>query len=457
MPSIEPDLGVGDGADAVSVSVSPYLVPSTFPELDELDDVVTEASLAFGDASNAIDGLGGLDAISDTANAVGRPSEPLSFSSLFGPPPWDSSDTPSSDGGVTGRLAEPATEAAIAPHEVIDLRPTPTSSIVRTTSSPSPSPFPTPLQPRRTVHADAPGGLGPLTEVRRVPGVRAPPGRITVEDDFEPPAVIDSIEPIHESHLNLDGWPDCDTLHKALTDLAWQRGFDISKGSHDRNGPAEYQAFNCNRGSYNLHRGDLKKGSQLGCPFKIRATRYRLDGGDTWTNWFVRLKNTSHNHERAPLNTIARRRRQLLQDLKPEVTKKLIVFRERPLQVNKWLQVEQNIVLTPEVFRKYCLDLNKQAQNAATTVEAALELVRDQPGWIYQSYINPDNDSLCGLFLSCKTARALSYLYGSVLTVDATYKTNTFGYPLVQVCGKSCFNKTFTIAVGFMPQENTKW
>jgi hypothetical protein len=65
-----------------------------------------------------------------------------------------------------------------------------------------------------------------------------------------------------------------------------------------------------------------------------------------------------------------------------------------------------------------------------------------------------DHDELQGLFFTNPLAIILTEYYGYVLHMDATYKTNKHGMPLLHIVGSSPTNKSFTVALCFMTTES---
>jgi hypothetical protein len=65
-----------------------------------------------------------------------------------------------------------------------------------------------------------------------------------------------------------------------------------------------------------------------------------------------------------------------------------------------------------------------------------------------------DHNELQGLFFTNPLAIILTEYYGYVLHMDATYKTNKHGMPLLHIVGSSPTNKSFTVALCFMTTES---
>ena len=121
-------------------------------------------------------------------------------------------------------------------------------------------------------------------------------------------------------------------------------------------------------------------------------------------------------------------------------------------------QDETNLSTLPTIY---------QAQKKIRRVERAgkssmqyLMSLLHKNRYVYQTDIHPITDKLQGLFFVHPTSYEIWRAFPHVLIIDATYKTNVFNMPFVEIVGVTSTNKTFCIAFPFIKDEkmdNYKW
>ena len=72
----------------------------------------------------------------------------------------------------------------------------------------------------------------------------------------------------------------------------------------------------------------------------------------------------------------------------------------------------------------------------------------------HYSYFIDENDRLDRLAFFQRNSIKLLRLYLAVIIIDATYNTNRFGTPLVNIIGMTCSNHSFIIGQAFLSHEN---
>ncbi|GJY45963.1 RNA-directed DNA polymerase, eukaryota [Tanacetum coccineum] len=80
--------------------------------------------------------------------------------------------------------------------------------------------------------------------------------------------------------------------------------------------------------------------------------------------------------------------------------------------------------------------------------------------YVYQTYTHPITNQLKALFFVHPTSYEIWHALSHVLIIDATYKTNVYNMPFVQIVGVTSTRKTFCIAFVFISEEkeeNYKW
>ncbi|KAG1112201.1 hypothetical protein G6F42_014808 [Rhizopus arrhizus] len=90
--------------------------------------------------------------------------------------------------------------------------------------------------------------------------------------------------------------------------------------------------------------------------------------------------------------------------------------------------------------------------NGLTPIQFLIEQL-DEKTYKLETVVNADNGRIECLFIPRKDLLSVYNRYHTSLVMDATYKTNRFGLPLVQVCGITNENKTFVLCQAFLRNE----
>jgi MULE transposase domain len=78
-------------------------------------------------------------------------------------------------------------------------------------------------------------------------------------------------------------------------------------------------------------------------------------------------------------------------------------------------------------------------------------LIND-PKWLYDYYYDEENRLERIIFFNKELVKLLT-LFLSVLILDATYKTNRFNLPLINICTMTATNETLLIGQAFVTHE----
>ncbi|KAK9319778.1 hypothetical protein V1517DRAFT_265634, partial [Lipomyces orientalis] len=93
-------------------------------------------------------------------------------------------------------------------------------------------------------------------------------------------------------------------------------------------------------------------------------------------------------------------------------------------------------------------------QNTVSSTAKLIEILRED-GFIYRVKVAMDN-TLEALFLCKPHDVQMARLYGQTVIMDATYKTNRFRLPLVNIITVDHNLRTLRIALCFISNEQTK-
>ena len=112
-------------------------------------------------------------------------------------------------------------------------------------------------------------------------------------------------------------------------------------------------------------------------------------------------------------------------------------------------QFPSTIITLKDVDNMYQA-LRIKNQNGYLPAQAMLRSIGDDFHYAYQ--VNED-DKLERLAFLHRNSIKLLRLYLDLLIIDATYNTNRFGIPLVNIIGMTCTNHSFLVGQAFITQE----
>nr|KJB24588.1 hypothetical protein B456_004G152900 [Gossypium raimondii] len=208
------------------------------------------------------------------------------------------------------------------------------------------------------------------------------------------------------------------------------------------NGVVFYVTFICDHGGeYKFKESSKKSGTKkTNCKFRLVGSYLKQYDG-----WTLRVICDQHNHPLAQLMEGHAYARQL-----KEKEKKLLVD-----------LTSKNV--TP---RDILSTLNEQDENNVSTLKTIynarqkLRLSQNVGKILIQFSVNNISNELENLFFIHPRSLDIWRAFPHVLIVDATYKTNKYDLPFVQIGGLTSTNKTFSIAFAFIineKEENYNW
>jgi histone-lysine N-methyltransferase SETD2 len=84
-----------------------------------------------------------------------------------------------------------------------------------------------------------------------------------------------------------------------------------------------------------------------------------------------------------------------------------------------------------------------------------LESILVEKKFTYFTKQNPETDAVENIFFSHRVSYNLWRAFPHVMLIDATYKTNEYRIPFVQIVGMTSTNQSFCIAHAFIVKEKT--
>ena len=191
---------------------------------------------------------------------------------------------------------------------------------------------------------------------------------------------------------------------------------------------------------------------KIGCPFRIMG-RYSLKT----QNWNLQVLCSSHNHGpsmhpsgHAVLQRLNKESKETVKSMTSAGSTPLSIFNTLKQKNSEDLSSLQTIYNAHSAFRKEKLA-------GRTPLEALLdELIAKK---VFHSTLIQEG-VLKSLFFSFPGCLELAKNYHHIFFMDCTYKTNKYKLPLLHILGLNAFNKSFSVAFCFLPQEkkeNYSW
>lgn len=166
----------------------------------------------------------------------------------------------------------------------------------------------------------------------------------------------------------------------------------------------------------------------------------------------IKMKNTKHNHSFSEDQSAQLSNKKLTSD-QIKLIAELHKAGSTPTSIREAL-VQQNpgqMITQKSVYN--AIARAKMAElNGLTPIQFLIEQL-DEKTYKFETVVNGDNGRVECLFILRKDLLSLYTRYHTSLVMDATYKTNRFGLPLVQVCGITNESKTFVLCQAFLRNE----
>ena len=239
--------------------------------------------------------------------------------------------------------------------------------------------------------------------------------------------------------------------------------------------PKQYVYLQCDKGGTlkNCHnltpetRRRNTSSARCGCPFKVRL---KCIEGERWT---LTVVNGDHNHPPSSSSlTHAIQRR--IDVVTKETILELHAHNNQPREIVALLAQRKNPVsVTSKDISNLIQRNHAEHRHGREPIEVLLEWLeeREWPHSVMTAAIetssmgdgnssvdsrNPSSSRrLEGLFFAHPRGLMLLRRFGTVTIIDATYNTNKHRLPLLHFVGLTSTNRSFTIAIAFLPNEST--
>lgn len=186
---------------------------------------------------------------------------------------------------------------------------------------------------------------------------------------------------------------------------------------------------------------------KINCPFELVANYYK-----TYDFWTLTVKNGEHNHQPAMFMEGHEFVKRLTKDecrLVAEMTDNNVPPRDI-LSTLKGRN-EHNVSIITNIYNeRYKHRSEKRA--GRSQMQVVFEILHAK-GYTYLYRTDDTTNELEDLFFVHPTSLKIWHAFPQVLMMDATYKTNKYNMPLLEIVGVTSTNSTFSIAFVLMDEE----
>src|ERR1044072_2736902 len=216
----------------------------------------------------------------------------------------------------------------------------------------------------------------------------------------------------------------------------------------------EIVILGCERsGKYKPYNGKLTLGStitrKMECPFKLKGRPSKREGC-----WKLKVMCGFHNHEPNPsLRGHAYLGRLTCAEM--EILKEMVDNNVKPGLMLTSLKVKNSSSLTT-IHQIYSASkrYKKTKRGSATEMQYLMQMLE---GDKYVYWHTKDDETLVvkNIFWAHPRAIELFNLFPTIVLIDSTYKTNRYGFPLLEMVGMTSTCLTFSIGFAFMTSKKT--
>ncbi|KAL7589277.1 hypothetical protein Lser_V15G37415 [Lactuca serriola] len=178
-----------------------------------------------------------------------------------------------------------------------------------------------------------------------------------------------------------------------------------------------------------------------------------------YDGWTLRVICDQHNHPLAQYmegHAFARRLKEHEKQLVADLTNLNVTLHDI-LSIIK--ERDENNVSTLKTIYNERLKLRSSRNYGKTPMQVLMEMLNEKH-FVTDFSVNSISNELENLFFIHPRLLNIWKAFPHVLIIDATYKTNKYGLPFVQIVGTTSTNKTFSIAFAFIVNEkedNYNW
>ncbi|KAJ9542899.1 hypothetical protein OSB04_029405, partial [Centaurea solstitialis] len=207
--------------------------------------------------------------------------------------------------------------------------------------------------------------------------------------------------------------------------------------------------FQCDRsGIYKSKKISTKNTStkKINCPFELEGKRSAME--DSWT---LRVICEMHNHEPA-LHLEGHPYARRLTDNEARLVEDLSRKNVKPRDILSILKQDPNNVSTSSMVYNARSKFRMLERAGKTQMQVVMSFFHEK-SYVYESRVNHSTDELENLFFAHPKSLEFWHAFPHVVLMDATYQTNRYSLPILEIVGVTPTNKTFCIAFVLMHNE----
>jgi len=245
-----------------------------------------------------------------------------------------------------------------------------------------------------------------------------------------------------------------DEATAAINKFTGENGYAVSKrrSKVDKKGDLNKIYFQCNRGRVfqSQVKGNERKRNRctrrIDCPFSMV-----LSYSKSFDSWSLKIREASHNHGPSPISTHPVLRREEVNTHSEAIKRHLSVGTRTSHILTMLRQSDPANSIKPRDIHNLRARLRTEFLDGRTPIQALLYQIPEEGDWI-MNYQATDN-VVTAVFCTHKSALEILRDSHYVLVIDATYKTNRYNMPMVDIVGVTPLNKTFFVGFGFIQSE----
>jgi hypothetical protein len=248
---------------------------------------------------------------------------------------------------------------------------------------------------------------------------------------------------------------------------ARSQGYAITtkKSYKDRKGKGDFfkVKLQCDRSGQSRLLQPLKSGQErkkvqdirpIGCPFG--ATLRRFPASFQGEEWRLSIDNPDHNHEPSSSDSAHPVHRKA--DRTPEILTIIEDCLDRAVTASDTAIILQKRYPAANITRQdiynFRKDIYRKLLRGRSPIQALLERLRYDGHWDMAYEIDPYTNRVTALWFSLKLNHDLLFHNRDGLIIDATYKTNQYGMPLIDVVGHTGIGSSFFVGFAFVESED---
>jgi MULE transposase domain len=192
-----------------------------------------------------------------------------------------------------------------------------------------------------------------------------------------------------------------------------------------------------------------KTSKKMGCTFKLKLSRPIRKPDEPW---IITVGNSAHTCDAAYRPSSLRTNRRLDRVAIASEIKDMQESNMTARAVYTYLKEEfPDAAITLKDVKNEFQKLQDQANRGYPIIQAMMRGLEEGP-WVFD-YCYDDSNRLERLVFCHKKTVELLHLFPNVIILDATYKTNRFNLPLINICTMTATGQTLLIGQAFVTYE----